>query len=89
MVSQSAKAFLQGLLSAERDPEQLLILAEELELARRAAARQGPFYSLFFSLRFEEDLAPKEIAEILGETRNYVNVYTHKLRKKIKAELMR
>jgi len=89
MVSQSVKAFLQGLVSAERDPEQLLILAEELELARRAAARQGPFYRLFFSLRFEEDLAPKEIAEILGETRNYVNVYTHKLRKKIKAELMR
>jgi len=86
-VNQTAKDFFRVFERAERDPEYLLILAEELELARRAASRQGPFYSLFFCLRFEEELEPKEIAQILGVSLNYVNVYTHKLRKKIKHEL--
>ena len=69
------------------DPESLLIVVEAIGLARQVAARQGPFYSLMFCLRFDQGLAPQEVAEVLGESRNYVNVYTHKLRKRIREEV--
>lgn len=88
-MSKSEKDIFQTLVSPEPDQEYQLMIMEELRLARQAAARQGPFYLLLFHLRFEQDLRPRETAEIIGESENYVNVYTHKLRNKIRAELRR
>ena len=87
MLNRSSISFFQFLLGSECDPEFPYILLEKLERIRRVVDREGPFYSLLFCLRFEKDLTPKETAEILGESTNFVNVYTCKLRKIIRKEI--
>jgi RNA polymerase sigma factor (sigma-70 family) len=63
------------------------IKKEQLELIHKAVAELDPFERFLVCLRYKKDLQCSEIAEIIGETRNYVNVMLFHVRKKIKAKL--
>lgn len=71
----------------QKDPEALYEIIQTVEVVRNSVRQLGPFFTFLFCMKFEEEKSTKEIAEAVGESTNYVNVYIHILRKKIKKSL--
>jgi RNA polymerase sigma factor (sigma-70 family) len=73
--------------STDENAESKCIKKEQLRLVHEVVAELDPFERFLVCLRYKKDLQCSEIAEIIGETRNYVNVMLFHVRKKIKAKL--
>ncbi len=72
----------------EEEPDQLAERSETARAVERAMERLKPQYRAILQLRFQEELAYDEIAEVMGLAMGTVKIQIHRARKRLAAELL-